>query len=42
MKILTSTKTAQIVLVTDTFFNVTTKYLSARRAAEALGKVILL
>jgi predicted XRE-type DNA-binding protein len=37
MKILTYTKTAQMVLVTDTFSNVTTKYLSARRAAEALG-----
>jgi group I intron endonuclease len=37
MKILASTKTAQIVLITDTFKNVTTKYLSARRAAEALN-----
>jgi group I intron endonuclease len=37
MKILASTKTSQIVLITDTLNNITTKYLSARRAAEALG-----
>src|SRR5450432_880084 len=37
MKILVSTKTSQIVLITDTFNNVTTKYLSAKRAAEAIG-----
>jgi group I intron endonuclease len=37
MKILASTKTSQIVLITDTFINITTKYPSARRAAEALN-----
>jgi group I intron endonuclease len=37
MKILASTKTSQIVLITDTFENATTKYPSARRAAEAIG-----
>lgn len=37
MKILASTKTSQIVLITDTLNNITTKYLSARRAAEAIG-----
>jgi group I intron endonuclease len=37
MKILASTKTSQIVLITDTFNNVTTKYPSARRAAEAIS-----
>jgi group I intron endonuclease len=37
MKILASTKTSEIVLITDTFKNVTTKYPSARRAAEAIG-----
>jgi len=37
MKILASTKTSQIVLITDTFINIITKYPSARRAAEALN-----
>lgn len=37
MKILASTKTSQIVLITDTLKNATTKYPSARRAAEAIG-----
>ncbi len=37
MKILASTKISQVVLITDTFKNVTTEYPSARRAAEALG-----
>jgi transcriptional regulator of aromatic amino acid metabolism len=37
MKILASTKTSEIVLITDTFKNVITKYPSARRAAEAIG-----
>jgi hypothetical protein len=37
MKILASTKTSQIVLITDTFKNATTRYPSARRAAEAIG-----
>lgn len=37
LKILASTKTSQAVLVTDLTSGVTTTYLSARRAADALG-----
>lgn len=37
IKILASTKTSQIVLITDTLKNVTTEYPSARRAAQALS-----
>jgi len=36
-KILASTKTSQAVIVTDLISGVTTTYLSARRAADALG-----
>jgi hypothetical protein len=37
MENLASTKPTQIGLMTDTFYNITTKYPSARRAAETLG-----
>jgi DNA invertase Pin-like site-specific DNA recombinase len=36
-KILASTKTSQAVIVTDLISGVSTTYLSARRAADALG-----
>jgi len=37
MKILTTTKTSQAILVTDTYENITHEYPSARRAVEALN-----
>lgn len=37
MKIFASSKTSQIVIVTNTIKGTVTKYLSARRAAEALS-----
>nr|YP_009945109.1 GIY-YIG endonuclease [Monilinia laxa]QOE17473.1 GIY-YIG endonuclease [Monilinia laxa] len=36
-KLLASTKTSQAVIVTDLISDVSTRYLSARRAADALG-----